>query len=109
MLTAFAKHALVDLDVTATGEKASDLFASVEAGQRQLAYMASGYLSARVPELAVLDLPFSVQDRAAALAALDGHAGDLLRDGTDPERETAEKKQRGRAHMDAIAALFGTD
>ena len=33
--------------------------------------------------------------------------GDLLRDGTDPERETAEKKQRGRAHMDAIAALFG--
>jgi ATP-dependent DNA helicase Rep len=34
-------------------------------------------------------------------------AGDLLRDGMDPERETAEKKQRGRAHMDAIAALFG--
>lgn len=34
-------------------------------------------------------------------------AADLLRDGTDPERESAEKKQRGRAHMDAIAALFG--
>jgi ATP-dependent DNA helicase Rep len=34
-------------------------------------------------------------------------AGDLLRDGMDPERESAEKKQRGRAHMDAIAALFG--
>ena len=34
-------------------------------------------------------------------------AGDLLRDGGDPERETAEKKQRGRAHMDAIAAMFG--
>ena len=33
-------------------------------------------------------------------------AGDVLRDGGDPERETAEKKQRGRAHMDAIAALF---
>ncbi|KFN49562.1 UvrD-helicase domain-containing protein [Arenimonas composti] len=33
-------------------------------------------------------------------------AGDLLRDGLDPERETAEKKQRGRAHMAAIAALF---
>jgi ATP-dependent DNA helicase Rep len=33
-------------------------------------------------------------------------AADLLRDGADPERETAEKKQRGRAHMDAIAALF---
>jgi ATP-dependent DNA helicase Rep len=34
-------------------------------------------------------------------------AGDLLRDGGDPERESAEKKQRGRAHMDAIAAMFG--
>jgi ATP-dependent DNA helicase Rep len=34
-------------------------------------------------------------------------AADLLRDGSDPERESAEKKQRGRAHMDAIAALFG--
>lgn len=33
-------------------------------------------------------------------------AADLLRDGSDPERETAEKKQRGRAHMDAISALF---
>ena len=32
--------------------------------------------------------------------------GDLLRDGGDPERESVEKKQRGRAHMDAIAALF---
>jgi TRAP-type C4-dicarboxylate transport system substrate-binding protein len=40
--------------------------------------MASGYLSARVPELAVLDLPFSVSDRAAALAALDGQAGRML-------------------------------
>ena len=33
-------------------------------------------------------------------------AADLLRDGLDPERETAEKKLRGRAHMDAIAALL---
>jgi ATP-dependent DNA helicase Rep len=34
-------------------------------------------------------------------------AGDLLRDGLDPERESAEKKLRGRAHMDAIAAMLG--
>jgi ATP-dependent DNA helicase Rep len=32
--------------------------------------------------------------------------GDLLRDGADPERESAEKKVRGRAHIDAIASLF---
>lgn len=67
-------------DVTAIGESAASLFASVEKGERHIGYMASGYLSARVPELAVLDLPFSVQDRATALAALDGSAGDMLRE-----------------------------
>jgi len=65
-------------DVTADQEKAAELFDSVEHGQRQIGYMASGYLSGRVSELAVLDLPFSVADRQAALAALDGRAGELL-------------------------------
>lgn len=67
-----------EADVTAGGEKATELFASVEQGRRQIGYMASSYLSARVPELGVLDLPFSVTDRHAALAALDGEAGALL-------------------------------
>jgi TRAP-type C4-dicarboxylate transport system substrate-binding protein len=67
-----------EIDVTANGESANALFASVENGSRQVCYMASGYLSARVPELGVLDLPFSVTDRAQALAALDGTAGQLL-------------------------------
>ncbi|MFY9510231.1 MAG: TRAP transporter substrate-binding protein DctP, partial [Rubrivivax sp.] len=67
-------------DVTAGGEKAAALFAALEDGSRHIGYMASSYLSARVPELGVLDLPFSVGDRAAALAALDGEAGRLLRD-----------------------------
>ena len=66
-------------DVTQTGERAAELFASLEAGSRQVGYMASGYLSHRVPELDVLDLPFAVDDRAQALAALDGAAGQLLR------------------------------
>ena len=75
----------VDIDVTAGGESAnalsaSALFASVESGQRQVCYLASGYLSARVPELGVLDLAFSVTDRTRALAALDGDAGRLLAD-----------------------------
>ena len=65
-------------NVAASGESAASLFASVEQGRRQLCYMASGYLSARVPELDVLDLPFSVSDRAAALQALDGEAGRRL-------------------------------
>lgn len=70
----------LELDVTRAGEKASDLLVSVEEGRRHLAYMTSGYLSARVPELAVLDLPFSVSDRREALRALDGEAGALLRE-----------------------------
>jgi TRAP-type transport system periplasmic protein len=69
----------LEADVTAKGEKATALFASLESGERQIGYMASSYLSARVPELAVLDLPFSVSDRAQALAALDGPAGTMLR------------------------------
>lgn len=70
----------VEADVTASGEKAADLFASIETGSRQIGYMASGYLSARVPALGVLDLPFSVTDRQQALAALDGAAGQFLRE-----------------------------
>lgn len=66
-------------NVPAAGETAQSLFASVELGHRQLCYMASGYLSARVPELEMLDLPFAVNDRTAALAALDGAAGQWLR------------------------------
>ena len=67
-------------DVTSSGESAASLFRSIEAGERHIGYMASGYLSAKVPELAVLDLPFSVHDRQAALQALDGRAGALLRE-----------------------------
>ncbi len=67
-------------DVTTLGESAASLFASVESGERHIGYMASGYLSARVPELGVLDLPFTVHDRSAALTALDGAAGKMLRD-----------------------------
>jgi TRAP-type C4-dicarboxylate transport system substrate-binding protein len=68
----------LEADVTAAGEKATALFASVERGERQIGYMASSYLAERVPALGVLDLPFSVSDRSAALAALDGDAGALL-------------------------------
>ncbi|MEY3473880.1 MAG: hypothetical protein RL087_338, partial [Pseudomonadota bacterium] len=66
-------------DVTRQGESAAALFASLERGERQVGYMASGYLSHRVPELDVLDLPFAVADRHQALRALDGEAGALLR------------------------------
>ena len=66
------------LDITAHGELAAQLFQSVNSGARQLCYVASGYLTALAPDLAVLDLPFTVTARARALAALDQTAGQLL-------------------------------
>lgn len=65
-------------DVTAAGETAAFMYRSVESGQRHICYVASGYLSAAVPELAALDLPLCVTDRAVALDALDGAAGAYL-------------------------------
>ncbi len=76
--TGLAGPVQVEDDVTANGETAASLFASVDSGTRQIGYMASGYLAARVPSLGVLDLPFSVRDRHAALQALDTDAGALL-------------------------------
>ena len=65
-------------NVTGHQEKAADLFASIENGSRHIGYMASGYLSARVSELEVLELPFTVDNRKTALSALDRTAGEIL-------------------------------
>ena len=65
-------------NVTDHQEKATDLFASIENGSRHIGYMASGYLSARVSELEVLELPFTVDNRKTALSALDRTAGEIL-------------------------------
>ena len=35
-------------------------------------------------------------------------AGDLQRDGSDPELESAQKKERGRAHLSDLAAFFNS-
>ncbi|MDP3084765.1 MAG: TRAP transporter substrate-binding protein DctP [Rubrivivax sp.] len=68
----------VEADVPAAGATARSLFDSVQAGSREVCYVSSGYLSAQVPELVVLDLPFSVHDRGLALHTLDGPAGRQL-------------------------------
>ncbi len=68
----------MEQDVTGKGETARSLFTSIDCGVRQLGYMASGYLAAQVPELALLDLPFAIQDRQAALDNLDGPVGQWL-------------------------------
>lgn len=70
----------MEQDVTSRRETARSLFTSIDCGVRQLGYMASGYLAAKVPELALLDLPFAIQDRQAALQNLDGNVGKWLSD-----------------------------
>lgn len=72
-----------DFDATAGGATARALFEGLETGDWQIGYMASGYLTASVPELAVIDLPFTVQSRPAAHAALDGAAGAMLREAVE--------------------------
>jgi TRAP-type transport system periplasmic protein len=76
-LRGFSGNWQVDLegDVTARGASAASLFKRVEDGGANICYVASGYLSSRVPELGVLDIPFSVTCRSMALAALDGAVG----------------------------------
>ncbi|MEM9473873.1 MAG: TRAP transporter substrate-binding protein DctP [Pseudomonadota bacterium] len=81
-LTAFAEASLPSAtlipDVTAQSASAQSLFDGIETGTYAAGYMASGYLTSRVPELGVLDLPFSVSDRDRAHSRLDGEAGERL-------------------------------
>lgn len=81
-LTAFAEASLPSAtltpDVTAIGNSAGSLFEGLESGTYHVGYMASGYLAGRVPELGVLDIPFSVSDRQEAVRRLDGQAGEVL-------------------------------
>lgn len=62
------------------GIKAFDLPGLVEAGDLTMCYFASSYLAERVPEVAIFDLPFVVQSREKAYAALDGELGELLKE-----------------------------
>ena len=70
----------IEEDVTAQGIPAKTLFGMTEREPAQFCYMASGYLTARAPSLAVLDLPLTVTDRLRAREALVGLAGLMLAD-----------------------------
>jgi TRAP-type transport system periplasmic protein len=65
-------------NVTAAGTAAKTLFDLAETEDAHITYMASGYLTERVPALAVLDLPMTAPDRHDSYAALDGKAGAIL-------------------------------
>jgi tripartite ATP-independent transporter DctP family solute receptor len=60
------------------GYRAEDILWLVEHGLLTLGYQSSSYLTDRVPELGIVDLPFLFSDTRAARAAMDGALGDVL-------------------------------
>src|SRR6267142_2011018 len=60
------------------GYRAEDILWLVEHGLLTLGYQSSSYLSDRVPELGLVDLPFLFERTDAARAAIDGALGKLL-------------------------------
>ena len=60
------------------GHKAEEVLPMVERGELALGYMTTSYLTARVPELELLDLPYLFQEREKAHAAMDGALGRRL-------------------------------
>jgi TRAP-type C4-dicarboxylate transport system substrate-binding protein len=60
------------------GYKAEEVLWMVERGLLTLGYMTTSYLTARVPELELLDLPYLFDTRAKARAAMDGRLGQWL-------------------------------
>src|SRR6202521_986277 len=57
------------------GYRAEDILWLVEHGMLTLGYQSSSYLTDRVPELGVVDLPFMFESNDQARAAMDGKLG----------------------------------
>ncbi len=60
------------------GYRAEDILWLVESGVLTLGYQSSSYLTDRVPELGIVDLPFVFRSNADARTAMDGALGDHL-------------------------------
>ena len=60
------------------GYRAEDILWLVEHGLLTLGYQSSSYLTDRVPELGVVDLPFLFEENGEARAAMDGKLGEIL-------------------------------
>lgn len=64
-----------DSDIGDLGHKANDLLRMVEAGDFDGCYFYSSYLTGRVPELGLFELPFEIGGRKRFYALLDGELG----------------------------------
>jgi TRAP-type transport system periplasmic protein len=60
------------------GYRAEDILWLVESGVLTLGYQSSSYLTDRIPELGMVDLPFLFRDKETARAAMDGKLGKFL-------------------------------
>jgi TRAP-type transport system periplasmic protein len=60
------------------GYRAEDILWLVEEGLLTLGYQSSSYLTDRVPDLGIADLPFLFPDGRTARASMDGRLGELL-------------------------------
>ncbi len=67
-------------NVMESGHKAADLLDMVAAGTMTMCYFSASYLAGRVPEFALLDLPFTFTERDRAYAVFDGPLGTRLAD-----------------------------
>ena len=70
-----AKYVYKIIDLGYRGE---DIMWLVESGVLTLGYQSSSYLTERVPDLGIVDLPFLFPDVATARAAMDGRLGQML-------------------------------
>ncbi|MFH1833447.1 MAG: TRAP transporter substrate-binding protein [bacterium] len=60
------------------GYQGQDILWLVESGVLTLGYQSSSYMTDRVPELGLADVPFLFSDTATARAAIDGRFGELM-------------------------------
>jgi tripartite ATP-independent transporter DctP family solute receptor len=60
------------------GYRGEDILWLVESGVLTLGYQSSSYLTERVPDLGIADLPFLFPDTATARTAMDGRLGHVL-------------------------------
>lgn len=72
----------IEYNVLDRGGQAHDLLDEVEAGARTLCYFSTSYLTGRVPELGIVDLPYLFESAEVAHRALDGDLGRELSERT---------------------------
>src|SRR5262245_39128466 len=66
-------------DIARRGRRVADLLDLVASGELDLCYFSSSYLTARVPALAALDIPFLFSDREDTRRRLEGPLGACIR------------------------------